>query len=1025
MNLAELSIRNHVVTWVFAALMFLLGLWSYMHLPRLEDPEFTIKEALVVTNYPGASAAEVAEEVSNVIEMAAQQMGQLDRVVSRSERGRSTVTVRILDQYGAEELPQVWDELRRRVGDAQRHLPPGAGPSLVIDDFGDVFGIFFALSGPDFSDADLYQVAKMLRRELLLVPDVKKVELFGVQQEVVYVEMQRDRMARLGISPAEVFAALREQNLVVPSGRVEAGPMSFAINPTGEWTSTKEFENLLIRGGSNDTLIFLGDIATVRRDFIDPPTTRLRYDGEPAIGIGISTVAGGNVVTMGAAVERRIDELRGSIPLGMELHKVSFQADTVTVAIQDFVENLIAAVLIVFVVLLLAMGLRSGLIIGTVLAITMCGTMIFMDMTGIILERISLGALIISLGMLVDNAIVITEGMLIAIQRGKDRLQAAKDIVSQTALPLLGSTAIAILAFGAIGLSDDSTGEYTRSLFVVLLIALGLSWVTAVTITPLFAYVFLKAKPARAESAGAARTSDDDPYKGRIYQGYRRLLLLCLNHRGKSIAAMLLILAASVVGFRSVENNFFPDSTREQFMLNVWLPVGTRLAETDAVTQAMREELATLPGVTHITTSVGQGTLRFLLTYSPERFDTSYAQFLVDVEDHSLIDSLIPEAEARLEASFPDAMVVGRRFLLGPGEGGRVQIRFSGESQDELRRLALEAVRILQEDGGAKGIRIDCREQTPMVRPQFSEAQARLAGITRTDLGAVLEATFSGSRIGVYREGEDLLPVMVRAPEEERRDPDSIQDVQIFSPAANRFLPVRQIVSGFTVEMEDPIIMRRNRLPTVTVHAEQASGLASTLRDRIAPAIEDIPLPPGYRMEWGGEFEDSSRAQAALAKALPAFVLIMVLIVLMLFNSLRITLMIWLAVPLALLGIVVGLLVFDQPFGFMALLGALSLAGMLVKNSIVLVDEILNLKKGGMESWQAIVDASVSRVRPVSMAALTTVLGLLPLITDVFFGAMAVTIVVGLLFATILTLFVIPVLYATFFKVYPARTKAS
>ncbi len=1012
MNLAELSIRNHVVTWVFAALLLLLGLWSYLNLPRLEDPEFTLKDALIITPYPGATAAEVAGEVSNVIEMAAQEMEQLKRVVSRSERGRSTVTVTIRDQYGKDELPQVWDELRRRVGDAQRKLPPGAGPSLVIDDFGDVFGIFFALTGPEFSEADLYQTAKMLRRELLLVRDVKKVELFGVQQEVVYVEMQRDRMARLGLRPERVFAALREQNLVVPSGQVDVGPLALPISPTGAWTSTRDFETLLIRGGEDGTLVFLGDIATIRRDLIDPPTTRLRYDGQAAIGIGISAVSGGNVVQLGKAVENRLRELSGHIPLGMELHKISFQADTVTAAIQDFISNLIAAVLIVFVVLLLAMGLRSGLIIGTVLVLTMSGTMILMDLGGIILERISLGALIIALGMLVDNAIVITEGMLIALQRGKDRLQAAKEVVSQTALPLLGSTAIAILAFGAIGLSDDSTGEYTRSLFVVLLFSLGLSWITAVTITPLFGYLFLKVAPQKD-----SQTVAKDPYASWVYRAYRGLLLFCLRRRGLSIVVMLLLLAASILGFQQVENNFFPESTRPQFMLNVWMPVGTRLAETDRITESMRQEIAALPGVTHVTTSVGQGTLRFLLTYAPERFDTAYAQFLVDVEDHSLIDGLITQSETLLQNSHPEAMVVGRRFLLGPGEGGRIQIRFSGEDQAELRRLAMQAVRILQEDGGAKGIRLDCREELPVLRPQFSEAQARLAGITRTDLGQVLESSFSGRRIGVYREGEDLLPVIVRAPEDERRDPDFIRDGQIFSPAAGAFIPVRQIVNGFATELEDPILMRRNRLPTITVHAEQASGLTSTLRDRIAPAIAAIPLPPGYRMEWGGEFEDSSKAQAALAAALPAFVLLMVLIVLMLFNSLRITLMIWMVVPLALLGIVIGLLVFGHPFGFMALLGALSLAGMLIKNSIVLTDEVLNLQKAGLPAWKAVVDAAVSRVRPVSLAALTTVLGLIPLVPDVFFGAMAVTIVVGLLFATILTLFVVPVLYVTFFGV--------
>ena len=1015
MNIAEASIRNKTVTLVFAVLMVVLGIWSYIHLPRLEDPEFTIKDALIITPYPGASAQEVEKEVSDVIELAAQQLEQLDRVVSRSERGRSTVTVTIRDQYDRHSLPQVWDELRRKVADAQRRLPPGAGPSLVLDDFGDVFGIFFALTGSDFSDAQLYDTAKLLRRELLLVPDVKKIEIFGHQQEVIYIELARDRMAQLGIRPDTIFAALREQNLVVPSGAVDVDPIAITINPTGEWTGVEDFENLLIRGAGDGSgnLVYLRDIATVRRDYIDPPTTSLRYDGERAIGIGISTVGGGNVVTMGEAVERRIRQLGSQIPLGMELHKISFQADTVTEAIDEFILNLGMAVVIVFVVLLLAMGMRSGLIIGAILFITMCGTMIIMEQTGLILERISLGALIIALVMLVDNAIVITEGMLVAMQKGKDKLQAAKDVVSQTAIPLLGSTAIAVLAFGAIGLSDDSTGEYCRSLFVVLLISLGLSWITAVTITPLFGYLFLKsAPPSDTDKA-------KDPYAGPIYQGYRKILLACMRARGVTIAVLLGMLALSIFGFRFLQNSFFPDSTRAQFMVDVWLPGGTRLDQTDRVTAQMRKFIADIPGITHITTSVGQGALRFLLVYSPEQFDPSYAQFLIDVKDQSLINEVLPRVQKELTEKYPDAQIISKRFLLGPGQGGRVQVRFSGENYDTLRSLAAQAMEILRADGGAKGIRIDSREPVPTVRPQFSEVQARLTGITRTDLGRTLEAAFSGQRIGVYREGDELLPIMARGPEAERADPDLIRDVQVFSPVADRFLPVRQIVSGFTTEWEDPIRMRRNRLPTITVHADQTSGLASTMLARVREEIEAIPLPAGYRMEWGGEYEDSSKAKAALAGTLPAFLLMMVLTVIFLFNSLRVTLIIWLTVPLSIIGIVIGLLAFNQPFGFMALLGALSLSGMLIKNGIVLIDEINSQLAAGRPAWDAVVDASVSRVRPVSMAVLTTVFGLIPLLFDVFFGAMAVTIVVGLLFASALTLLVVPVLYVIFFKVRP------
>ncbi len=1014
MNIAEASIRYRTVTLVFTVLMVVLGVKAYFDLPRLEDPEFTIKDALVVTAYPGATAQEVADEVTDVIERAVQQLGQIERVVSRSERGRSTVTVTIRDQYGSKELPQVWDELRRKINDAQGELPPGAGPSRVVDDFGDVFGIFYALTGDDYSAAQLDEVARLLRRELLLVRDVKKVEIFAAQQEAIFVEVSREQSAQLGISPEEIHRVLREQNLVAPSGALDVGATRLAIQPTGEIRGVRDLEELIIRhGGESAELVTLKDIATIRRAYVEPPTTILRYDGKPAVGVGISTVAGGNVVTVGAGVERRLAQLGSDIPLGMELHKISFQADTVTESINSFVENLGLSVLIVIVVLLLAMGPRSGLIIGSILLITICGTFIVMDAWGLILERISLGALIIALVMLVDNAIVITEGMLIAIQKGADRLQAAKDVVRQTAIPLLGSTAIAVLAFGAIGLSDDKTGEYCRSLFDVLLISLMISWVTAITITPLFCYLFLKVPPAKPGASS-------DPYAGLIYQLYKKVLLACLKFRWATVGVMLLLLAAAIYGFRFLENSFFPNSTRTQFMVDTWSPVGTRLDATAATAAQMEEVLRTVPGIKHVTTSVGQGTLRFLLTYSPERFDPSFAQFIVDVDDHSVIDTALPEVQRKLSEAFPDVLVIGKRFLLGPGEGGRIQVRFSGRDTAVLRSLADQAMQILRADGLAKGVRIDAREEMPVVRPRFSEVQARQAGITRTDLGAALEAFFSGRQIGIYREGDDLIPIFARAPEAERRDPDAIQDVQVFSPVVGQSIPIRQIVSGFTTELEEPIIMRRNRLTTITVHADQTSGLASTLFERVRGQIEAIPLPPGVTREWGGEHEDSSQAKAALAGTLPVFVLLMVVIVVCLFNSLRITLIIWLTVPLSIIGVVVGLLVFDKPFGFMALLGALSLSGMMIKNGIVLIDEINARLRAGTDPWNAVVVASVSRVRPVLMAVLTTVLGLIPLIADVFFGAMAVTIVCGLLFASVLTLIVVPVLYVIFFGFRPS-----
>jgi multidrug efflux pump subunit AcrB len=1022
MNPAEIAIRNKTVTLVFTVLMVIGGIISYINLSRLEDPEFTIKDALVVTAYPGASAEEVSNEVTDVIERAVQQMAQIERVTSRSERGRSTVTVTIKDQYDSTTLPQVWNELRSRIGDAQRQLPPGTNTSLVLDDFGDVFGIFYAITGEDYSQAELYEVAKMLRQNLVLVNDVNKVEIFADQQEVIYVEMARNMVSQLGIQPREIAAALGEQNLVRFSGIADSGPLRVTIDPTGSSQSVESLGDIIIRqarsGPNGDTpLIFLRDIATIRRDFIDPPQALLRYDGVPAVGVTISTVSGGNVVRMGAAVEKRLEELKPLIPLGVELNPVAFQADNVTEAINNFVSSLAQAVAIVFVILLIFMGLRSGMIIGAVLFITICGTIMVMDVLELSLERISLGALIIALAMLVDNAIVITEGMLVAIQRGVDRMKAAKDVVKQTAFPLLGSTAIAILAFGAIGLSDDSTGEYCRSLFTVLLVALGLSWLTAVTTTPLLCYLFLKGKPEAA--AGEAALPEKDPYAGFLFVAYKGILNLCLRFRRLTLAALVLALGLSVFAYRFLDQSFFPDSTRRQFMVDVWSPVGIRLDESVANLAKMEEFVKSLEGVTHVTTVAGRGAPRFLLTYSPEQADSGYALLLVDVEDHRQIGELADRVQKELSANYPDNQIVTRRFLLGPGDGGRVQARFSGPDHDQVREFAVQAMNIIRRDGGAKGIRLDCREQVQVLRPQFLEAEARRASVTRTDLANSLESTFSGRRIGIFREEDELIPILLRSPYNERSDPDSIRDVQVFSSATASFVPIRQVVSDFTLETEDPILMRRNRESTITVHADPMEGLPRALLDRVRPQIEAIPLPPGYKLEWGGEYEDSSRAQAALASTLPLFLLMMVLIVLTLFNSIKTTTLIWITVPFSLIGIVSGLLVAGQPFGFMALLGALSLSGMLIKNNIVLIDEIRLQIKSGKKPWDAVVDSSVSRVRPVSMAVLTTVLGLIPLLFDAFFAAMAVTVMAGLLFAEVLTLIMVPVLYVTFFKYRP------
>ncbi|MGE0624386.1 MAG: efflux RND transporter permease subunit [Pseudomonadales bacterium] len=1016
MNLAEWSLKNRVTTLVLTAGLVVGGLQSYLGLARLEDPEFTIKEALVFTPYPGASPVEVEQEVSEKIERAVQQLPQIKEVESRSERGLSTVTVRIKDQYDRASLPQVWDELRRKVNDMQTELPPGAGPSIVNDDYGDVFGVFVAIYGEEFSAAELKEIAKMLRREYLLVQDVAKVTYWGERQEAVYIELDRDRAAQLGVTPAILAQSIRDKNLVADAGRVEIGDRFVAVEPTGTFTTVEAIENMLVRGEGSSAQFYLRDVATVRRGYVEPPTKILRYDGAPAVGLGISTVSGGNVVRMGDAIRARTQELLPQLPLGLEFGVISLQSDAVTVAISGFVTSLWQAVVIVVVVLLFFMGVRSGLIIGFVLVVTILGTFIFMGPWNIALERISLGALIIALGMLVDNAIVVVDGMLVRIQAGMRAEDAAVEVVGQTALPLLGATAVAIMAFGAIGLSDDSTGEFCRSLFQVVLISLGLSWVTAMTITPVIGVLFLKA-PAAGE------TSEADAYGGRFYQLYRGFLEGAIRRRFVTITLVLALFGTSLWGFQFIEQSFFPDSTRPQFMLDFWLPEGTHIDETTRQVAEVEEYLAALDGVTHVTSVVGAGALRFILTYSPEKASSAYAQFLVDVEDYRLVMDLIARAEQEIPRAFPDADVYGRPFILGPGSGGKIQARFSGPDTDVLRRLEAEAMRVLREDGGAKGIRSDWRNPVPVIRPVLAEQESNQAGVERPDVASAIRAGFEGERVAQFRERDELLPITIRAPEAEREDVVSLGNLTLWSAAAQQSIPLRQVVSDFETEMHDPIIQRLNRKRTITVHADPAEGVASVVLNRVMPQIEAIELPPGYTLQWWGEYRDSARGRAGIAASLPAFLIGMVLIVIALFNAIRQPLVIWFTVPLALIGVTVGLLVTGQPFGFMATLGFLSLSGMLIKNAIVLIDEIETQKKAGRSVYDAIVGSGVSRLRPVAMAALTTALGMIPLLTDAFFVAMAVTIIFGLMFATVLTMVVVPTLYAMLHRVPSPATR--
>jgi len=1016
MNIAEYSIRHKVVSWLFTLILLVGGVVSFTRLGQLEDPEFTLKIAMVITNYAGASPRQVEEEVTLPVEKAIQSLPYVKNVTSISSNGLSQVQVEMKPEYRASQLKQIWDELRHKMTDLQGQLPPGAGTIQVIDDFGDVYGILLAVTGEGYSYQDMKDYADYLTRELVLVEGVGKVTIGGQRQEQVLVEISRTRLASLGISPDRIFGLLQTQNTVNPAGKVRVGDEYIRIYPTGEFPSVQSMGDLLISEPGASELVYLRDVATIERGYAEVPDHLYRFNAGPALTMGISFASGVNVVDVGARVDQRLAELEYQRPVGMQLATVYNQPKEVDNSVSAFMLNLGEAVAIVIAVLLVFMGVRSGILMGGVLLLTILGTFIVMKIMAIDLQRISLGALIIALGMLVDNAIVVTEGILVGMKRGLSKLEAAKEIVRQTVWPLLGATVIAIMAFAPIGLSDDATGEYTNTLFWVLLISLMLSWVTAITLVPFFANLFFSEK-----DVGGKDGEGEDPYAGRVFVLYRRLLDRAIHHRVITLSAMGALLVIAVVGFGFVKQAFFPPSNTPMFLVDYWLPQGSDIRATQDAAARLEQALLEMDSVEQVTTTVGQGAQRFMLPYAPEKSYPSYAQLIVQVTDREQINPTLAATRELIRDEHLQAFAKVKRLMIGPSPAASIEARFSGPDPKELRALGLKAQAIMNDDGGLESIRHDWRQQEKVIRPQFQEAQARRAGITREDLDNTLALNFSGRDVGLYRDGSKLLPIVARPPDNERLSADNLNDVQVWSPAYATYIPISQVVSDFKTEWENALIMRRDRKRTLTVQAEPdvlGDETADQVLRRIRPAIEALELPVGYSLQWGGEYEASKDAQAAVFGSLPMGYLFMFIITIMLFDAVRSPLVIWATVPLAIIGVTFGLLVLNSPFGFMALLGFLSLSGMLVKNGIVLVEQI-KLDRETMAPFDAVVSASISRVRPVCMAAVTTILGMIPLLFDAFFESMAVVIMFGLGFATVLTLVVVPVLYTLAYGIKP------
>lgn len=1013
-GVAAYFIRNRVISWMIALIFLIGGIASFFGLGRLEDPAFTIKDAMVVTAYPGATPQQVEEEVTYPLEKAIQQLTYVDEINSISSRGLSQITVTMKNNFGPDDLPQIWDELRRKVSDLKGSLPPGVNDPQVIDDFGDVYGILLAITGDGYSYKELLDYVDYLRRELELINGVSKVSVSGEQQEQVFIEISMKRMSSLGLSPTTVFNLLSTQNVVSSAGAVRISDEYIRIHPTGEFENVDQLGDLIITESGAQGLIYLRDVAEITRGYVEVPSNIITFNGQLALNVGVSFAQGVNVVEVGKRFDRRLAELKYQQPVGVGISEIYSQPKEVDKSVRGFVVSLGQAVAIVIIVLLFFMGLRSGLLIGLILLLTVFGTFIFMKYFQIDLQRISLGALVIALGMLVDNAIVVVEGILIGTQRGRTRLQAATDIVTQTKWPLLGATVIAVTAFAPIGLSQDSTGEYCGTLFTVLLISLMLSWFTAISLTPFFADIFFRGM--KTPEAG----EESDPYNGMIFVVYKNFLEFCMKRAWLTIGVLLIGLTASIYGFSHVKQSFFPSSTTPIFQADVWLPEGTDIRATNTKLKAMEQWLIDQEGVSHVTTTAGKGLQRFMLTYAPEKSYAAYGEITVRVDNYDVLAQLMSHFRQHLEQGFPEVNYKLKQIELGPGGGAKIEARIIGSDPTVLRSIGAQVEDIMRADVGATNIRHDWRERTKILEPQFNESQARRYGITKSDVDDFLAMSFAGKSVGIYRDGTTLMPIVARLPEDERVDIRNIEGMKIWSPALSEYIPLQQVTLGYDLRWEDPIIVRKDRKRVLTIMADPdllGEETAATLQKRIQPIIEAIALPPGYGLEWGGEYESSGDAQASLFTTMPMGYLFMFLITVFLFNTVKEPLIVWCTVPLAIIGVTTGLLALNTPFGFMALLGFLSLSGMVLKNGIVLLDQINIEIQSGKEAYLAVVDAALSRVRPVCMAAITTILGMVPLLPDIFFKPMAVTIMFGLGFATVLTLIVVPVLYRLFHRV--------
>ena len=1034
-NLSEWALNNKGIVLYFMLLLGIIGAISYSKLSQSEDPPFTFKVMVIQTYWPGATAKEVSTLVTDRIEKELMTTGQYDKIMAYSRPGESMVTFVAKDSLTSAQIPDVWYNVRKKVNDIRHELPSGVQGPFFNDEFGDTFGNIYVLTGKDFDYALLKEYADRLQLQLQRVKDVGKVELIGLQDQKIWIEISNTKAVQLGIPVSAIQEALQKQNSMASAGFFETGTDRIQIRVSGQLQSVDDIKKMPLLVG--DKTIQLGDVADVYRGFSQPAQPRMRFMGDNGIGIAVSMRKGGDIIALGKNLETEFAQLQKTLPLGMKLQKVSDQPVAVQRSIHEFVKVLAEAVIIVLLVSFFSLGFRTGLVVAFSIPLVLAMTFAGMNLFDVGLHKISLGALILALGLLVDDAIIAVEMMAIKMEQGYSRIKAAGFAWKTTAFPMLTGTLITAAGFLPIATAQSSTGEYTRSIFQVVTIALLVSWVAAVLFVPYLGekllpdftktghqapwYVRLWARITKKPQPQTVAISQDhhyDPYQSSFYLRFRKMVEFCVTYRKTVIATTVGIFVLSVLMFKMVPQQFFPPSNRAEILVDLKLEEGASLTATEQAVKKVEQFLSKQKGIDNYVAYVGTGSPRFYLPLDQQLPQASFAQFVVLASSLDDRDEIRRSLETQIKQLLPQVRTRVSLLENGPPVGYPLQYRVSGEDLNLVRKEAQQVARVISENPNTTNVHLDWGEPSKIISIQIDQDRARQMGVSSVDLANFLNASITGSAIEQYREKRELIEIRLRGDKAERVEVASLASLAV--PTANgTTVPLAQIAK-IEYKFEDGLIWHRNRLPTITVRADIRTNLQpATVVGELAESMDKLrtELPSGYLIEVGGTVEESARGQSSVNAGMPLFLAVVMTLLMIQLKSLSRATIVFLTAPLGLIGVVLFLLLFNKPFGFVAMLGTIALSGMIMRNSLILIDQIEQDRQAGHPTWEAIIDATVRRFRPIILTALAAVLAMIPLSRSIFFGPMAVAIMGGLIVATLLTLFFLPALYAAWFKV--------